>query len=399
MSSFAHLHVHSEYSLLDGLARIPDLVAEAKAQGMPALALTDHGNMHGAIEFYKTAREGGVKPIIGCEVYCAQRTMHDRQPKLDSSPYHLTLLATDETGYRNLIKLVSKANLDGFYYKPRIDLNLLGQHSEGLVALSGCLGAQVPQLLLQGREEEAVQTIRWFHEVFGPERYFLELQDHQIQEQQKINRFLIDYGRCHGISLVCTNDVHYVRREDAEIQDILLCVQTGTRVTDEKRMRMATEEFYLKSPEAMRAIFAELPDALSNTLRIAEQCNLTLEFGRTALPEFTIPAGYSAETYFQECTWQRFPERYPVVTQELKERVQEELDVICQLGFAQYLLIVADFITWARNRGIMAEVRGSVGGSVIAYILGISDVDPILYNLPFERFLSSERREMPDIDT
>ncbi|MCL5946846.1 MAG: DNA polymerase III subunit alpha, partial [Chloroflexi bacterium] len=399
MVDFAHLHVHSEYSLLDGLSRISDLVAGAKAMGMSALALTDHGTMHGVVEFYKAARSIGIKPIIGCEVYCAQRTMHDRQPKLDASPYHLTLLAINFEGYRNLIRLVTKANLEGFYYKPRIDLPLLEQYNTGLIALSGCLGAQVPQLLLQGQEAEAAKTLAWFHDVFGPDRYYLELQNHDIPEQQAINRFLVDYAHHNGIPYVCTNDVHYVHRDDAEIHDILLCIQTSTRLDDPKRMRMATQEFYLKSPAAMASIFAELPEALNNTLRIAEQSTLTLEFGRTALPEFTLPEGCTAESYFRELTWKRLPERYERLTEGIRTRVQYELDVICQLGFAQYLLIVADFITWARNRGIMAEVRGSVGGSVVAYILGISEVDPILYNLPFERFLSPERHEMPDIDT
>jgi DNA polymerase-3 subunit alpha len=398
VADFTHLHVHSEYSLLDGLARIPDLVANAKAHGMGAIALTDHGVMHGALDFYKTAQTAGIKPIVGCEVYCAQRKMTDRQPKLDSSPYHLTLLARDAVGYRNLIKLVSKASLDGFYYKPRVDLDLLAAHHEGIVALSGCLGAQVPQLLLQGREEEARKTIGWFRDTFGPEGYYLELQDHQIPEQQAINRFLVDYGRRESLPLVCTNDVHYVQADDAYAQDILLCVQTATTVDDAKRMRMSTQEFYLKSPAAMAALFAEVPDALLNTCRIADNCDLKLEFGRTALPEFALPAGHTAESYFREITMQRLPERYSQIDDKLRQRVQYEVDVICQLGFAQYILIVADFTFWARQHGIMAEPRGSVGGSVVAYIIGISDVDPIRYDLPFERFLSPERHEMPDID-
>ncbi|MGI8914049.1 MAG: DNA polymerase III subunit alpha [Chloroflexota bacterium] len=398
MPDFTHLHVHSEYSLLDGLARIADLVAQAKAQGMGALALTDHGVMHGALDFYKAAQTAGIKPIVGCEVYCAQRKMTDRQPKLDSSPYHLTLLARDAVGYRNLIKLVSKASLDGFYYKPRVDLDLLAEYHEGIVALSGCLGAQVPQLLLQGLEEEARRTIGWFRETFGPEGYYLELQDHQIPEQQAINRFLVDYGRREGLPLVCTNDVHYVQADDAYAQDILLCVQTATTVDDIKRMRMSTQEFYLKSSAAMAALFAEVPEALLNTCRIADNCDLKLEFGRTALPEFALPEGHTAESYFREITMQRLPERYSQIDDRLRRRVQYEIDVICQLGFAQYILIVADFTFWARQRGIMAEPRGSVGGSVVAYVIGISDVDPIRYDLPFERFLSPDRHEMPDID-
>ena len=398
MPDFTHLHVHSEYSLLDGLARIEDLVAQAKAHGMGALALTDHGNMHGAIQFYQAANKAGIKPILGCEVYCAQRKMTDRQPKVDSSPYHLTLLAQNHTGYRNLIKLVSKANLEGFYYKPRVDRDLLATYADGLIALSGCLGAQVPQLLLNGREQEAVATVGWFRDVFGPDRYYLELQDHQIPEQHGINRFLIDLARREGLPLVCTNDVHYVRGEDAEAQDILLCVQTGTTVDDPKRMRMATQEFYLKSPEAMAALFAEAPEALANTRRIAESCDLRLEFGRTALPEFAVPEGHTSETYLRELTWQQLPAKYPGAENRLRERVQYELDVICQLGFAQYILIVADFTFWARQRGIMAEPRGSVGGSIVAYLIGICSVDPIRYDLPFERFLNPDRREMPDID-
>lgn len=398
MPDFTHLHVHSEYSLLDGLSRIPDLIGHAKALGMGAVALTDHGVMHGALDFYKTAQVAGIKPIVGCEVYCAQRKMTDRQPKVDSSPYHLTLLARDATGYRNLIKLVSRASLEGFYYKPRVDHDLLAEYHEGIVALSGCLGAQVPQLFMQGQEEEARRTIGWFRDVFGPEGYYLELQDHQIPEQQALNRFLIAHARREGLPLVCTNDVHYVQQEDAEAQDILLCVQTSTTVDDPKRMRMSTQEFYLKSPQAMAALFAETPDALTNTCRIADNCDLQLEFGRTALPEYALPEGYTAESYFREVTWKRLPERYSQVDDKLRERVQYELDVICQLGFAQYILIVADFTFWARQRGIMAEPRGSVGGSVVAYIIGISDVDPIRYDLPFERFLSPERHEMPDID-
>jgi len=262
---------------------------------------------------------------------------------------------------------VSKASLDGFYYKPRVDLDLLAAHHEGIVALSGCLGAQVPQLLLQGREEEARKTIGWFRDTFGPEGYYLELQDHQIPEQQAINRFLVDYGRRESLPLVCTNDVHYVQADDAYAQDILLCVQTATTVDDAKRMRMSTQEFYLKSPAAMAALFAEVPDALLNTCRIADNCDLKLEFGRTALPEFALPAGHTAESYFREITMQRLPERYSQIDDKLRQRVQYEVDVICQLGFAQYILIVADFTFWARQHGIMAgaaRFRRRLGGGL-----------------------------------
>lgn len=391
MADFAHLHVHSEFSLLDGLSHVETLVSEAKRLGMPALALTDHGNMHGIVELYRTAMAAGIKPVLGCEVYVAARAMAQREPRLDSQSYHLTLLARTFEGYQNLVALVTKANLEGFYYKPRIDLALLERHCAGLIALSGCLASQVARSVGQGNEDEARRIVRWFKDRFDPGCYYLELQDHTIDEQRQLNRFLVETARAMDLPLVCTNDVHYTRATDHDVHDLLLCIQTGTTLNDPKRMRMAQNEFYLKSPEQMAETFGEVPHALTNSLAIAEQCDVSFEFGRVRLPQFDLPDGHTAESYLRQICEERLPLRYPVVTEAIRRRLDYELDVIARTGFALYILVVWDMVNWGRERGIMGEPRGSVAGSIVAYVSGLSSVDPMDYDLMFERFFTPAR--------
>jgi len=391
MPDFAHLHVHSEFSLLDGLSHIPDLIAQAKRQGMSGLALTDHGSMHGVIEFYKQAKAAEVTPVIGCEVYVAARSMTQRQPKLDSHSYHLTLLARNLDGYQNLVKLVTKANLEGFYYKPRIDLELLEQHTSGLIALSGCLNGQVARQYVQGNESEARRIAGWFKENFEQDSYYLELQDHGIAEQQQLNRFLIQLSKDMRLPLVCTNDVHYTCDTDFDTHDMLLCIQTGTTIDDPKRMRMSVNNFYLKSPDEMAALFSEVPHALSNSRTIVESCDVPLEFGRVNLPHFELPEGHTAESYLRKICEDRMPLRYPVMTTEVRRRLDYELDILGRTGFALYILVVWDMVNWGREHGIMGEPRGSAAGSIIAYLSGLSSVDPLEYDLMFERFLTPAR--------
>ena len=398
MPDFTHLHVHSEYSLLDGQGRIDALLKRAKELGMDSLALTDHGVLYAAIDFYMQAKELGIKPIIGLECYVAPGSRFDRKPRSEERPSHLTLLARDEVGYKNLLQLTTKAHLEGFYYKPRVDRELLAQHHEGLIALSGCASGEVPRSLLNGDRDRARRAMVEWLDIFGRDSFYAELQRHDWPELDQANKDLVEIARELSVPLVATNDVHYVRREDAAAQDLLLCIQTGTTVEDPKRMKMRGDTYYLRSPEEMHALFAELPEALANTRRIADECGLAFDFGRVQLPQFEVPAGYTPESYLEHLCYEGLPHRYPKVTPEVEERLRYELSVIEQTGFALYVLIVWDIVHYARTHGIPFGPRGSAAGSLVLFLLGISDVDPIANRLVFERFLNIERREMPDVD-
>lgn len=398
--SFVHLHVHSEYSLLDGFSNIKKLVARAKEMGMPALALTDHGTMFGVIDFYNAAKKAGIKPIIGIEAYLAPRGMSSRDPQADKKSTHLLLLAENQMGYQNLLKLASRAQLDGFYYYPRVDHELLAAHAEGIICTSGCMSAEVPRLIAEGNLEAARYQLDWYYEVFGKQRFFLELQQHDIPELERINRQLIALGRRYEASFVATNDVHYIEPEDARLQDILLAIQTGSLISDPNRMRMTDNSYYLRSAEEMRRIFAEVPDALANTLLIAERCNVDLSFKGYHLPDFPLPEGYTAEGYLRALCEEGLQRRYGerAADGRVRERLDYELGVIHQMGFDTYFLIVWDLCRYARSQGIWYNARGSAAGSIVAYALEITLVDPIEHGLIFERFLNPGRISMPDID-
>ncbi|GIO42545.1 DNA-directed DNA polymerase [Paenibacillus apis] len=404
---FVHLHVHSEYSLLDGAARLEELVEKAAGLGMSSLALTDHGVMYGAIPFYKLCKANGIKPIIGCEMYFTAGSRKERGSRKDQPIHHLILLAKNEEGYRNLMRLCSIGHLEGFHYKPRIDWEVLERHHEGLVCLSACLGGEVPQHLLHGRPGEAKRAALRYKEVFG-EDFYLELQDHSMPEQKKVNPLLIELAAEIGVQLVATNDVHYLEREDAKMQDVLICIGTGKNIEDEERFQIGTEQLYMKSGEQMAALFPHVPEAIANTAVIADKCNLELEFGRHILPAFRpIPEGMDAGTYLAELCRQGLESRYRGQEiwenedgrRKLQERLGYELGVIASMGFSDYFLIVWDFIAYAHSRGIATGPgRGSSAGSLVAYVLKITDVDPMKYKLLFERFLNPERVTMPDID-
>ncbi len=397
MSEFVHLHVHSEYSLLDGLAHVDQLAKHARDLGMSALALTDHGVMFGAVSFYQAAREAGIKPIIGCELYVARRRRDQRAHSKDSKPYHITVLAKDEAGYKNLLQLATKAQLEGFYYKPRVDKELLVEHKGGLVVLSGCGTGELPRLLRDGKVDKAREVAEWYKEVFGRENFYLELQDHDLEWIPEVNRQLIALSKELDIPLVATNDVHYLRPEDSPIHEVLLCIQTGTTMNDPKRMRYG-ETYYMRSPEEMAALFADVPQAITNTMAIAEMCNLELRFGEYHLPPFEVPPGFDAQSYLRRLCEQGLYRRYPVVTQEIRDRLDYELKVIHEMGFDTYFLIVWDLCRYARERNIWWNVRGSAAGSIVAYTLGITNLDPLKHGLIFERFLNPARVTMPDID-
>ncbi len=399
MSGFVHLHNHTEYSLLDGACRIKELVERARELDMPALAITDHGVLYGAVDFYREAQKQGIKPIIGCEVYVAARSRLDRDARLDANQYHLVLLCRDETGYRNLVQLVTRAYLEGFYYKPRVDHELLQQYSAGLMALSGCVGGEIPQLILAGRHNEALQLAVQYQSWFGQGNFYLELQNHGMPEEQVVNKALIEISQKTGIPLVATNDVHYIRKHDAQVHDVLLCIQTGTVVSDEQRLRFPGSEFYLKTGQEMADLFAAQPEALTNTLAIAERCNFDFQFETFHLPYYDIPQGFTPEEYLSKLSWECFKKKYPAPTPELVERLEYELRVINEMGFAAYFLIVQDLVNWAKNNGVpVGPGRGSAAGSLVSYVLGITSVDPLAYDLLFERFLNPERVSMPDID-
>ena len=394
---FTHLHVHTEYSLLDGVSRIDALLDRAKELGMDALAITDHGVLYGAIDFYLAAKERGIKPIIGCEVYVAQDSRFDRKSRSEKKDYHLLLLAKNIEGYYNLIKLVTAGHLEGFYYRPRIDKNLLEQYSAGLISSTGCMSAEVPRLVLAGNMAGARKTIEWYCEVFGRDNYFIELQRHPLDDLEVINRGLLELARETGVRLAATNDVHYVNPEDHNAQDFLLCIQTNAGIDDEKRMR-AGETFYLRPPDEMAELFADYPEAISNTRKIADQCNLEFDFGRIQLPEFEIPDGLTPSAYLRRLCEEGLHQRYDEVTPEIQARLDQELEVIDKTGFAVYILIVWDIVSFARRKGIGYAPRGSVAGSIACYCLGITNIEPLSNKLVFERFLNIERAEMPDID-
>jgi len=397
---FVHLHVHTEYSLLDGACRIGGLVKRAAELGQEAVAITDHGVMYGVIDFYRAAKAAGVKPIIGCEVYVAPRTMSDRVHGVDNEAYHLVLLCENETGYRNLSYMVSKAFLDGFYNRPRVDLALLRQYSGGLIALSACLAGSIPQKLMQDDYEGAKQEALTLSEIFGPEHFYLELQDHGIEEQKAVNAGVLRLARETGLPLVATNDAHYLTREDARIQDVLMCIQMGKTVDDPDRMKFETDEFYLKSEEEMRELFPHVPEAFDNTCKIADRCNVEFVFNQYHLPAFDVPEGFTNEEYFRKLCMDGFRERYPSQPKEYLDRLDYEIGVISRMGYVNYYLIVWDFIRYAKEAGIpVGPGRGSGAASIAAYCLHITEIDPMKYALIFERFLNPERVSMPDFDT
>ncbi len=396
--SFAHLHVHTEFSLLDGACRIGNMMEHVKELGQDAIAITDHGVMYGVIDFYRAAKAAGIKPVIGCEVYVARRTRFDKDHTLDSNPYHLILLCKNEEGYRNLIHMVSLSFAEGFYNKPRIDWQLLEQYHEGLIAMSACLAGEVASKILQQNYEGAKQTALAYRALFG-EDYYLEIQDHHLTEDDDVCRGVMRIAEETGIPLVATNDAHYTRKEDAHMQDVLMCIQTGKTVDDIDRMRFETEEFYLKSEEEMAALFPKHPEAISNTMEIVDKCNLNFTFGQYHLPSFDVPEGYTAEEYLHKLCMEGFDRRYDPNDTEKRERLQYELDMIQRMGFVDYFLIVWDFIHYAKTHGIpVGPGRGSAAGSMVAYCLDITTLDPIQYSLYFERFLNPERVSMPDID-
>jgi len=392
--------VHTEYSLLDGSNKIKEYVARVKELGMDSAAITDHGVMYGVIDFYRAAREAGINPILGCEVYVAPGSRFDKDTGTgEDRYYHLVLLAENNKGYSNLMKIVSKGFVEGFYYKPRVDMELLQEYHEGIIALSACLAGEVSRYLTRGMYEDAKAAALRYQDIFGKGNFFLELQDHGISEQQEVNRQLLRMHQETGIELVATNDVHYTTAEDADPHDILLCLQTGKKLADEDRMRYEGGQYYVKSPEEMERLFPYALEALENTHKIAERCHVEIEFGVTKLPKYDVPDGYTSWEYLNKLCFDGLSERYDPVTDELRERLEYELSTIKNMGYVDYFLIVWDFIKYARDHDIMVGPgRGSAAGSLVAYTLGITQLDPIRYDLLFERFLNPERVSMPDID-
>ena len=399
MSGFTHLHVHTEYSLLDGMCKIEELAARAKELGMEALAITDHGAMYGVMKFYKVAQRYDIKPIVGCEMYIAPETRFSHTSRKQSRPFHLVLLARDETGYKNLIQLTTKAHLEGFYYKPRIDKELLQEHSAGLTALSACSSGEIPRLIQNKRMDAARDAVRWYQDTFGPQNFYLELQRHVAQpELEEINQALLALGRELGVNIVATNDVHYVHQGDAAAHEVLLCIQTGTTMDNPNRMRMGGDDFYLKSDQEMAALFADLPEAAKNTERIAADCTLEFKDEGFHLPAFEVPQGYNPQTYLAHLCQEGMRRRYSLITPELQSRLQHELRIIHEMGFDVYFLIVWDLVRHAQERDIWWNVRGSAAGSIVAYSLGLTNLEPLGHGLIFERFLNPGRITMPDID-
>lgn len=404
MDGFTHLHVHTEYSLLDGAARIGDLLDAAKNFGMTSLAITDHGTMYGVVDFYKAAQKRGVKPIIGCEVYVApgnEPGARFERKEIDGTKYfHLVLLAENNTGYKNLVKLASLAGTEGFYYRPRVDKEILRKYHDGLIALTACVVGEIPRAILEDKDlARARELIAEYVDIFGRDNFFLEIQNHGLESEAKVRNALKKLSAELNIPLVATNDSHYVRRADWEFHDLLLCIQTGKTLKSDKRLKFSSDDYYLKSAEEMRALFADTPDACDNTLAVADRCNVTLEFGKFQMPEFPLPAGTTDADYLRGLCNEKLPARYETVTDEIKARLDYELDVIHGMGYDGYFLIVWDFINFARQNGIpVGPGRGSAAGSLVAYVLGITELDPLKYNLLFERFLNPERVTLPDID-
>ena len=408
---FTHLHVHTEYSLLDGSSKIGEITKRAKELGMDSLAITDHGVMYGVIDFYKAAKEAGIKPILGCEVYVAPGSRFEKTPgESEDRYYHLVLLAENNTGYQNLMKIVSRGFTEGFYYKPRVDYEVLTEYHEGIIALSACLAGEVQRYLARGMYEMGMEAAKRYENIFGKGNFFLELQDHGISTQQYVNQQLVRMSEELNIELVATNDIHYTYAEDADAHDILLCIQTGKLVTDENRMRYEGGQYYCKSPEEMAELFSYAPQAIENTYKIAQRCNVEIEFGVTKVPKYEVPEGYDSWSYLNHLCYEGLAKRYPDMNADgeidstqgiynIKERLEYELSVIQTMGYVDYFLIVWDYINYSRVNGIpVGPGRGSAAGSVVSYCLGITDIDPIKYSLIFERFLNPERVSMPDID-
>jgi len=398
-SNFVNLHVHTEFSLLDGACRIKDLVSKAKKYKMPALAVTDHGVMYGAIQFYKEAIKQGIKPIIGCEMYVARGSRLDKSSRRKESPYHLILLVKNNEGYKNLIQLVTISSLEGFYYKPRIDKEVLKKYSNGLIASSACLQGEIPQKLLHANYSEAKKAALEYLDIFGEGNYYFELQKNNIPEQEIVNQKLISLGKELSIPLIATNDIHYVNKEDARAHEILLCIQTATNLDDEKRLKFSTDEFYFNSPQEMAEKFSDVPEAIENTLRIAEKCNLEINFRQAHLPDFKVPSDYNITSYLKKICFEGLKRRFKEINKELENRLDYELSVIKKMGFEPYFLIVWDFVNYAKGQGIMVGPgRGSAAGSLVAYCLNITNINPMTYGLLFERFLNPDRISMPDFD-
>jgi DNA polymerase-3 subunit alpha len=395
--SFVHLHCHTEGSLLDGMCRSKEMAKQAAKFGMPAIAITDHGVMYNVVQFYENCTSAGVKPIIGCEVYVAPKHRTEKGSRGDNY-FHMLLLAKSDAGYRNLVKLVSKGFLEGFYYKPRVDKQLLHEHREGLIATSACLGGEICSAILKSELKEARYRASELKEIYGADHFYMELQDHGLPEQAVVNPELVRIARELHLPLICSNDVHYLRQEDADPHEVLLCIQTGVTMNNPKRLRYGPPNFYLRSPEEMAQTFGEWPEALSNTLEIAERCNFQFDFSKTHLPQCDVPAGHSYESWLEKLCRDAILEKYAAHTEQIEQRLQYELDVIQTKGYSAYFLIVHDFVRFARSRGIMSQARGSAAGSLISYLLGLTVIDPLRYNLLFERFLNRERKSMPDID-
>lgn len=397
---FVHLHTHSHYSLLDGLSKIDQLVNKAVECGMDALALTDHGNLYGAIEFYQKAKKAGIKPILGIEAYIARRSLHEKTSGVDDKRYHLILLAQNNQGWKNLIQLVTVSNLEGFYYKPRMDHDLLRKHSSGLIALSACMGGEISQALLAGERDRAKSLVTEYQDIFGKENFYIEIGHHpHIQDHAQLQTDLVALAREMDAPLVATQDIHYTNTDDASAQDVLLAVQTNTRLDDSDRLTMKHDDFSFRSSEAMAELFSDIPEAISNTVEIAKKCSVDLQLGVLQLPHYDLPKGDTAESYLEKLAYERLPSRYPEPSTDVMNRLRYELDVIQKSGFTEYFLIVQDFVNWAKSEHIVVGPgRGSAAGSLIAYILGITNVDPIKYNLLFERFMNPERISPPDID-
>ena len=393
---FSHLHVHTEFSMLDGLSRLDPLVGRAKELGMDSLAITDHGGMYGAIDFYRKAKSEGIRPIVGCEMYVAPGSRHERNPN-ERSPYHMTVLAKNNTGYQNLAKLITLSHLEGFYYKPRVDREILERYHEGLIVMSGCPSGEVPTLITQGRSDEARATANWYREVFGD--YYLEFMRHgDVPDLPQINNGLLDIHRDLHIPVVATNDSHYVNKHEARLQDILICIHTNTNVQDEKRLRMAEDSYYLTSPSEMEDLFQDLPEAVANTQKVAEMCDLDIDFTQLRLPQYTVPDGVTPFEYLSNLCWEGLKRRIPDAGEEEKNRLAYELEVIRQTSFDNYFLVVWDIARFVRDNDIFFAVRGSAAASLTLYCLGVTNVNPLPYRLVFERFLNLERKEMPDID-